>query len=170
VKKSTPPAASLRAEFGQAPDGTTLVVLLGTIDENADLASVFARLDRDTTMNLEHIERVNSMGVHRWVPLITSFTANHLLMIERISYPLVQNANVVSNLFGAATVRSCIAPYYCPECKTNVSLVIRQQEVIGNGFAPPSKLCAKCNADLEFDELDGYFHFFRNRKRELLLA
>src|SRR5262245_31650687 len=104
--KRPPPAqgskASLRAEFKHAPDGMQLITLSGSIDENADLSSVFSQMTGDVILNLEHIERVNSMGVHRWIPLVASFTAKHKLVIEGMSYPLVQNANVVANLFATA--------------------------------------------------------------------
>ena len=49
---------------------------------------------------MRNVERVNSMGVHRWIPLISKFSAKHQAAFDEISYALVQNANVVANLFG----------------------------------------------------------------------
>ena len=155
----------LRASFDKAADGTQLVTLVGSIDENADLEGVFSRFTGDTTLNLRGVERVNSMGVHRWVPLITAFTARHRLIVEEISYALVQNANFVANLFGSATIRSCVAPYYCTACKDNCSVAVSAEEVAAHGFDPPPKRCVRCNSALEFDELDGYFAFFKSRSR-----
>lgn len=155
----------MRAAFDKAADGTQYVTLAGSIDENADLESIFSKFTGATTLNLRGIERVNSMGVHRLVPLITAFTANHRLVIEELSYALVQNANFVANLFGTATVRSCVAPYYCSTCKDNCSVTVTADEVAARGYEPPPKRCAHCSSALEFDELDGYFAFFKNRTR-----
>jgi hypothetical protein len=158
-------AGSLKAEFGQQADGTSVVSLSGSIDENADLQSVFSRLDRATILNLQKIERVNSMGVHQWIPIVTKFAAKHRLIIEEISYSLVQNANVVANLFGTAQVRSCMAPYYCGRCKENFTIKVTGEEVAGAPTGPPEKTCGRCSSVLEFDELDGYFEFFKGRSR-----
>jgi len=155
----------LRVAFEAAPGGVQRVALAGSIDENADLAAVFAQLSGPTIMNLKAVERVNSMGVHRWVPLVSALSAQHRLEIEEISYALVQNANVVANLFGTAIIRSCVAPYFCGSCNENVSVTVTGDEVAKHGFGPPPKPCARCGGALEFDELDGYFHFFRARRR-----
>ena len=142
-----------------------MVALSGSIDENSDLQGVFARLDGAAVLNMQQVERVNSMGVHRWIPLVTRFSAEHRLMIDEISYALVQNANVVANLFGTAVVRSCMAPYYCSHCNSNTTLTVSHDEVAAAGNAPPAKYCGRCKSQMDFDELDGYFAFFKPRAR-----
>lgn len=163
----TGPGASnpLHAVFEKRTDGPQLVSLSGAIDENADLGGVFSQLTGDTILNMRGVERVNSMGVHHWIPIATAFAAKHRLYIDEISYAFVQNANVVANLFGAARVRSCMAPYYCASCKKNYTLPVTDKEVADAGDAPPPKLCERCNAALDFDELDGYFSFFKRAVR-----
>jgi hypothetical protein len=156
---------SLRAVFDTSAQGPTHVALAGSIDENADLEAIFSRLTDDTVLNMQHVERVNSMGVHRWIPIVTRFSAQHRLAIDEISYALVQNANAVANLFGGAQVRSCMAPYYCSQCKDNCTIRVTMEEVAGSGDAAPVKRCAKCSQPMEFDELDGYFGFFKARPR-----
>jgi hypothetical protein len=164
-REGSGPNGSLRAEFRQAGDGIGLVTLSGSIDENSDLAAVFAGMTTDSVMNLQQVERVNSMGVHRWIPLVTQFTQQHRLVIEEISYALVQNANVVANLFGAAQLQSCMAPYYCARCKDNCTVKVTAAEVASAGQLPPPKICPSCEQVMEFDELDGYFAFFKTRPR-----
>ena len=159
--KRTP---SLRVAIEAGPDGQH-VALAGSIDENSDLAGMFAQLVGPAVINLRHIERVNSMGVHRWVPLVTQFSARHPLAIDEISYALVQNANVVANLFGTAVVRSCVAPYFCSACNDNCSVVVTMEEVAACAGGPPVKHCGRCRAAMEFDELDGYFSFFKTRSK-----
>jgi hypothetical protein len=160
-----PSGRVLHAAFEPLPDGSQRVVFAGPIDENSDLESVFAKLTGDATFNLLEVTRVNSMGVHRWIPLVTAFSARHHLVIEEISYALVHNANAVANLFGSATVTSCVAPYFCGGCKENVSVTVTREEVIAADHAPPQKHCMRCNSSMEFDELDGYFAFFKSRQK-----
>lgn len=143
---------------------STQVTLSGALDENAKLEALFAQLSGDTVFNMRDVERVNSMGVHRWIPLITKLSAKHKVMFDEISYALVQNANVVANLFGSGHVRSCMAPYFCSKCKANVTLAVTQQEVASAMHEPPAKTCDRCKGQLEFDELDNYFGFFKARR------
>ena len=153
------PTSSLRFIVeDSAVDGKQHVSLGGAIDENADLEGMFSRLRGDAIFNMQNVERVNSMGVHRWIPLVTKFSKQHRLVIEEISYALVQNANAVANLFGTGYVRSCMAPYYCAACKDNCTMTVGENEVVAN--TPPPKRCPKCSSPMEFDELDGYFTFF----------
>jgi hypothetical protein len=158
-------ASSFYAQIEQGSDGWQRATLAGSIDENADLQGLFAKLTGDAVLNMQQVERVNSMGVHRWIPLATAFSQKHRLMIDEISYALVQNANVVANLFGAGMVRSCSAPYFCGRCKINCTVIVTCEEVIAAGFSAPERQCSRCNSVMEFDELDGYFGFFRPRTR-----
>ena len=140
-----------------------MVALIGAIDENSDLQGVFSRLTGDTVLNMLNVERVNSMGVHRWIPIVVRFSAQHRLVLDQISYALVQNANVVANMFGTAYVRSCMAPYFCSRCKDNATITVTKDDVAAAGNEPPPKSCLRCGSVMEFDELDGYFSFFKIR-------
>ena len=157
--------STLRAQLETSPDGFVHVWLEGAIDENSDLAGVFAKLTGDAVLHMQGVARVNSIGVHRWIPTLGGYAAQHRVWIDDISYALVQNANVVANLFGAATVRSCMAPYFCGTCKINCTESVSGEEVLEHAFAPPPRNCAKCGSAIEFDELDGYFAFFKRHAR-----
>ena len=149
----------------KAPDGSFRVKLAGAIDEDADLVGLFKQLDGDVVFNMQDVTRVNSMGVHRWIPLLAGYSARHRVEIDDISYALVQNANVVANLFGSALVRSCMAPYFCGRCKENNTARVAREDVLENDFAPPTRHCMRCDSPMEFDELDGYFAFFKRLPR-----
>ena len=165
VKPGARTSGSLRAEVEGIGDGWLKVLLAGSIDENADLDGLFGKLGADAVMNMRGVDRVNSMGVHRWIPLVTKFTTQHRLVIDEISYALVQNANVVANLFGGAMLRSCMAPYFCARCKDNCTVLVTADEVAQAGSEPPVKHCGRCNSPMEFDELDGYFGFYKRSRR-----
>ncbi len=157
---------TLHSSFETTADGSQLVMIYGAIDENADIRGLFAQLTDDVQMNMREVERVNSMGVHSWVPQVSKFSAKHRLLIDEISYPLVQNANTVANMFGSAQVRSCMAPYFCATCKNNLAVPVSSNEVVAAGQHPPEKRCPRCRTVMEFDELDGYFDFFKPRGRK----
>lgn len=158
------PGDKLRTRIEETPNELR-VTWAGAIDESSNLEGVFAKLTRDALFNMRDVERVNSMGVHQWIPLVTRFSAKHRLVIDEISYALVQNANVVANLFGTARVRSCMAPYFCAACKININLSVAREEALAASDEPPAKQCPRCGSALEFDELDGYFQFFKTRAR-----
>jgi len=158
-----PSTTTLRAKLDVAADGSTVVELSGAIDENSDLQGMFDRLTGDAVLNMRNVERVNSMGVHGWVPLIRAYSQKHRLVIDEISYALVQSASSVANMFGTAQIRSCMAPYFCSTCQDNQTVRVTAQEVAMSQFSPPAKQCGRCNSHMEFDELDGYFGFCQTR-------
>lgn len=152
---------SLKAEIEKTAEGAFTVALSGAIDEEADLGSIFADLKGPTTFDLGGIERVNSMGIHAWIPLITELSAAHAVEIQRIAYPMVLQANTVANLFGAAKVTSCFAPYFSPAVHENFMIEVRAEEV-KDGVAPV-KMCPESGEEMEFDELDSYFYFLQRQ-------
>jgi anti-anti-sigma regulatory factor len=159
-----PRTRSMAANIQTMADGTLNVIFEGAIDEKSDLAAAFALITRPAILNLRGVSRVNSMGVHSWIPAISKCSAQHRLALEEISYALVQNANVVANLFGSAELRSCMAPYFCVTCSENFALCVTREEVAESGGEPPERTCARCGSALEFDELDGYFSFLTRRR------
>jgi anti-anti-sigma regulatory factor len=58
---------TLRTKIDQDSDGCARVTLSGAMDEATDLDEAFATLDCDTVFDLSGVERINSIGVHRWV-------------------------------------------------------------------------------------------------------
>ena len=151
---------SLKAEISR--DGDRFQVKLsGAMDEESDLKSIFAELNGNTTFDLGGIERVNSMGIHLWIPLITELSNQHEVLIERIAYPMVLQANTVANLFGQARVTSCFAPYFSPAVHENFMVEVKAEEV-EDGTAPV-KMCPETGEEMEFDELDSYFYFLQRQ-------
>ncbi|MEQ1737643.1 MAG: hypothetical protein ABL886_14715 [Rhodoglobus sp.] len=159
--KRNPKASALRSTFEATPEGKLRITLSGGLDESADLDGLFARIDRACILNLRGVERVNSMGVHNWLVAISKVSSKHRLVVEEISYGLVQNAIAVTNLFGSADVVSCLAPYACARCDAHVVLTVRREEVFAAGGGPPTRQCERCGSNMEFEEIDGYFSFFR---------
>ena len=139
--------------------GALRVALSGSIDEQAPLNALFAQLDADTHFDLRNVSRINSIGIRHWIPLISRLSAERKVSLTALSYVFVTQANSISNLFGAGTVISCMAPYFCARCGSNSVIEVQADEVSGGGGKPPSRTCERCKTALEFDDLDSYYTF-----------
>jgi len=149
---------TLSYTIDRGANGRHRVALAGAIDETSDIDALFAEIDHDAVIDLSAIERINSIGGHRWIRAIARLTSQHRISIEACSYPVVLQANVVSNFFSTAEVRSCMAPYFCPACNQNVTVLVTRAEVHAADGAP-DKECSTCGGPMEFDELDSYLGF-----------
>ena len=138
-------------------EGTILVT--GTLDEHAHISAAFAAIDGPAVINIRGVERINSMGVHRWLVAFGELTARHRITVVEVPYAVAMQANMVASFFGQAEVGSAIAPYYCAGCKASRQIVVERRE-LGPKGAAPAKHCPTCNQTMEFEELDGYFEFF----------
>lgn len=137
------------------------VTLSGVIDERSELTTVFAEISQETILDLSGVERLNSIGILRWVPAIEALSQRQKVRIEAISYAFALQANCVANLFGQAHVVSCMAPYFCAKCGGNQMVLVTRDELSEGAAVPQKGPCIACGNDqLEFDELDSYFAFF----------
>jgi hypothetical protein len=153
--------SSISSKTEKTDGGVVRVYLSGSIDESADLDGALASAGRGAIINLEGIERINSMGIHRWIPVVAKLAEEHGIIFEHLSYPVALQANVVANLFGGAKVLSCIAPYFCNTCQDDRTVVVTSEEVQASAGTAPAKRCETCDDPMEFDELDTYFLFLR---------
>ncbi|MCC6747540.1 MAG: anti-sigma factor antagonist [Deltaproteobacteria bacterium] len=142
-----------------AQDGSLHLALAGAIDETCDLEAALASIDRDVVIDVSAVDRMNSVGVHRWITTLDPLSRRHAVTIEACPYPMVLQANVVANFFGAAKVASCLAPYFCTACQQTPMLQLSAEEVGEAGGGPPEKPCPSCGGALTFDELESYFAF-----------
>jgi hypothetical protein len=55
-----------------------------------------------------------------------------------------------------------VAPYFCPKCRSNHTLVVPIETIGPTGQAPPGS-CPSCGAAMIFDELEEYFNFCRHK-------
>ena len=133
----------------------------GTLDEHAHVGPAFGAIEGPAVINLRGIERINSMGVHRWLAAFADLTARQKIVVVEVPYAVAMQANLVASFFGDAEVRSALAPYYCGTCKASHQMVVQRSE-LGKDGAAPSKHCPTCKRELEFEELDGYFSFFES--------
>ena len=146
-------------------DGSVRILISGALDEVSDFEGLFSRIGSaaPVVLDLAGVERLNSIGVHRWIDALGPFSAERPTSVEACSYVVALQANCVANLFGQAVVRSTLAPYYCEGCRdTRMVLVTAEEAASRTG---PVKHCPTCHAALAFDELDSYFDFLTEMRR-----
>lgn len=146
----------LSRRLERRPDGRTTVMLSGTIDETADLEALVADLDGELAFDLSDVLRINSIGAHRWILMMTRITASRRVLVEAVPYGVGMQANYIANFFARAEVLSCLAPYACDTCDTSTSMLIHRDEV---SLRAPTRWCSSCKREMRFDELDGYLDF-----------
>ena len=137
--------------------------LTGSIDEHSRIEEVVGSIKEDASLDLSQIDRINSVGLIIWLKSMGQLTKTYRISVDVISYCLATYANQLLDLFGTAPIRACMAPYYCPKCKTNCEVLVSAVEVRAAKGAPPAKQCPKCNAPMDFDEMDQYFEFLRGQ-------
>lgn len=145
-------------------DGSLTVLISGALDEAADFHGLFASLGEGAgtvVLDLAGVERLNSIGVHRWIDALGPFSAKRRILVQGCSYVVALQANCVANLFGSAEVRSTLAPYYCAGCRDTRMMNVTVEELALRTV--PAKRCPTCDAALAFDELDSYFDFLAPR-------
>lgn len=146
----------MKFEVKDGPKGKT-VKLIGAIDETASL-EFFGELQGRVEFDLSGVERINSVGINRWIRAFTPLAERAKVTVTRLSYPMALQAGALLNLFAGARVASTMAPYYCGSCKASPSLEVEAAEV-RRGGPPPDKQCPGCGASLTFDELTEFLDF-----------
>lgn len=153
---------ALKVEVTQLGSGEQRFIVSGNIDERTKPELELAAVKGDGVLDLSRIDRINSVGLVGWLRWISQVSQQHRLGIESLSYSLATLANQLSDLFGAARVRSCLAPYYCPKCNANHEMVVTRNDLAASPGGPPHKSCPTCQGPMDFDEMDEYFEFLRD--------
>jgi hypothetical protein len=152
-------ATSLTVDRTTRPDGVTSIRLTGTIDERSELITLFKSLSGPVSFNLSGIERINSIGILHWITNFAEYTHRFPTTVEQVSYPFAIQANAIANLFGRATIESCLAPYFCSRCGQSRMSLVAHDDLQASKGQPPERRCPSCDAVMAFDDLDTYFHF-----------
>lgn len=135
--------------------------LKGAINENSELNEIFSKISGPTVFDLSGVEKINSIGIHRWVPLIKASSEKYSIEIERLSYSLAIQAGSILNLFGKAKINSILAPYFCAKCERDYLVELSTQAICATKNEIPLASCKSCTSEMTFDELPQYFEFIR---------
>lgn len=138
------------------------VFLEGSINEDSNLKEIFDKLSGDIVLNLKGIKMANSVGIHRWIPLIAKYSAAHRVQIECLPYTLAIQAGLIHGLFGKSRILSALAPYRCVKCECEHQVEVDAKKLGKGEDEVPAAHCPSCASEMVFDELPQYFNFMRN--------
>ena len=86
-------------------NGRLRIALAGVIDDTVDLEPVFANLPSSVELDLRGIERINSIGVRRWVALMGTLSAKHHFIIEAVELTDLSKPRSMSVVVGVPSIR-----------------------------------------------------------------
>lgn len=174
LRTSNPRAASCDAVSGMAKQqgqdlgggltaqldtrsGTPRVVLSGGITEATDFKPLLS-MGNPLVIDLERIERINSLGVRHWFHFVRDAEAAGLdLTFDRVSAVMIQQLGMITNFMGKRSrVTSLFAPYLCTSCNTHDDQLIE----VGPGgevAVTPTKPCSRCKSEMQLDELEDMY-------------
>jgi hypothetical protein len=142
---------------------TTKVALAGSVDEEADFKGLIRELSKSRRIRLDvgGVGRINSCGVREWINFIRAMPTSSALEIENFTPALVSQLNMINNFVGSAKVLSVHAPYVCPSCGREESVVVDVSA--GGAVSLGAVSCPSCKEQMEFDDLeDSYFAFLQD--------
>lgn len=141
-------------------DHSALYRFKGDVDETFEYKRIPVASRQTIRFDLEGIASINSCGVREWSNLMKQFSSGVELVLEKCSVAIVDQFNIVPQTMGRAFIQSFFAPYYCPSCDEETSVLLdteKHRESLAKKQAP--EVCHHCGTALEFDALeDCYFH------------
>jgi anti-anti-sigma regulatory factor len=144
--------------------GGTMVALSGHINEKTDLTPL-KELPPPLTLDLEHVDRINSIGVGKWLHFVRDIEqSGQTLTFERCSPQIVLQISMISNFVGTRSrVKSLFVVYVCPSCSTEH---LHLSEVVyGKPLGMASTMsCPKCKSAMQVDDMSTYTDLFEAQR------
>ena len=136
-------------------ENTSTFYLEGAIDENAKFDKLLDRPKQNIIINFKAVEKINSVGVKRWIEILEKLPKSSNLLYTECSVPVVTQMNMVTNFKGQGKIASFYAPYYCPQCDIEYKYLLNIQEhFLSRVLRAPAVHCVRCQTPLQFDELE----------------
>ncbi len=144
----------------------------GPIGESSSLFTKDFKDVSKVTLNLEKVTYINSIGVKNWILWIARLPASTQLVLKDIPIVMVNQANTVRGFLPAQSeIASFQAPYLCPECGTEKTILLRVNEHYryASGSHPgqiklPQVVCPKCGKYMDPDFIEQKTFAFINRQ------
>lgn len=153
------------------------IKVMGAIDERADFDQARIELERaresgasELAIDLGEVSQINSIGVKKWITFLNGLPREYSLRFDRISEPIVAQANVIASLLGPAgtPVAVFMAPYLCGKCGKGHSRELRPADIRPGDdgtFVAPELPCSECGGTEAFDEFAEEYFYFLNHAR-----
>jgi anti-anti-sigma regulatory factor len=154
--------ARTQATVTATPSGDVLTIS-DYIEDNTQLTPYADKLGETPVIDLGGVTFINSVGVREWITLLDELAKRgKRVTLRNVSEPMVRQMTMVVEARGEATVESFFAPYSCPSCGDERTLLINvaEHKAALLSLAPPTLPCGACGADAEFDEFPARYLAF----------
>jgi hypothetical protein len=145
------------------------VVVSGYVGENAGLFDLNFTDIKKILIDVSGVNYINSVGVKNWITWLGRFPKNVQIIYQRCPSLIISQVNMVAGFLpNKGIIESLSAPFVCPDCNTESSVLL----TLGTdyeyaktpdgayGFKRPKVLCAKCKTPMELDVMESkFFHF-----------
>lgn len=148
-----------RAAAGAERPDETVLHLVGTVDEHADL-SLLSRVEATSlVLDLAGVDRINSVGVREWIRAMKAIPDTVRVTWVRVSPAMVSQLSMIANFHGRARIRSFYAPYFCEACGWEGQILMDPAtDLQRDRPTAPEHTCPECGAKAALDDLEeDYF-------------
>lgn len=148
----------------QLLDNSLVVMLSGTIDEDADFKILDGLSQPSVIFDFDKVTMLNSCGIREWINFLTKLPPSTQVVYRHCPQIIIEQINMVHGFFReGAIIDSFYAPYYCESCDKEPKILLKTSQV--KNKKAPAATCPFCSAEgIEFDALEEqYFHFLKNQ-------
>jgi hypothetical protein len=155
-----------------------IVSVIGPLNGETPISLADAAGTETIIFDLEHLTRVNSLGVRQWSTFMSGFRKSNpesVIFLKNCPRFFIETMNMIYDFVpGPFAVESFRMPFYCEECDESVECVAVRGDHYHEMQEPCDKvdvgevLCPKCNASMEPDFVNtSYFKFLPKSKQSL---
>jgi len=139
----------VKTEIRKLPDGSVFANLVGKIDEHFDGRDILKAADaaRKVSLKMDGVRSISSLGV-RALEAFMQALGDREVVLEEISSAMANQATMIPNLLGNATVKAARLPFLCPSCGSEGAFAVPYESGAATAHAPK---CPQCGAKMEFD-------------------
>ena len=147
----------------ETKDGTTLLRLVGPIDDQAAkiLAETLPHVGRTVTLNLAGIEYFNSLGIRAWVNFLKVLVEGRQVYYEECPMDVIQQINMMPAMSRGVEVLSFQGDFACPDCGHEQRLLFSCKEgrsVLYDRLE--QQPCERCGGQLQLEDDPKNFLLF----------
>ena len=140
-------------------DETIEFILEGAIGEGAPLFQQDVRNFKEVVMDMEQVTYINSVCVKAWIQWTGRIAPGAKFILRKLPLVMINQASTVVGFMPPhARIESFFAPFVCPDCNTETTMLFtrgKEYEYEEAGaekrFDIPEISCPKCKAAMEAD-------------------
>ncbi|MCM2280042.1 MAG: hypothetical protein NDJ89_18370 [Oligoflexia bacterium] len=142
------------------------VRLVGTIEEDTDLAQLIGDFPGELHVNSKEVSRLSSHGVRHWIRYFRGLQERgvHVKHVA-CSSTIMQQVSFISNFIeDLSSIESVCVPYLCQRCRGQFVSVVKVKQLIKLKAQVPPMSCPKCGVGTaRFDDIELEYFSFLNK-------